>query len=336
VNQVIEDDDLVGTLMRTAGRRAVPSDSMREAAFNAASRSLERKLRARRQRRWLIRIAATALVMVGVAILLDSFRVGPRPGEPRARVDRLIGTVESRPSATAPRAPLEQGAELAPGTWLTTRAGSRAGLLLGDRLSLRLAANTEIELVSATEIQLTTGKIYVDTGTQADGGPSLRVRTGSGITRDVGTRFEVAFRDGRYRLRVRQGVVILDRDDREWRTSAGEEMTVDPHGSVTRATIAPDSPHWQWAADVAPRPDRDGAPLSEFLAWVARETGRDVRYAPPELADRAKITMLHGHVEGLRPLDALAVMLATTDFEHSLDDDGTILIKPRETDPRRP
>jgi hypothetical protein len=67
--------------------------------------------------------------------------------------------------------------------------------------------------------------------------------------------------------------------------------------------------------------------VTVLLTWVARETGRAVRFASPDIERKAGTTILHGNIRHLAPLEALSVMLATTDLEYTLPDDATILIR---------
>ena len=69
------------------------------------------------------------------------------------------------------------------------------------------------------------------------------------------------------------------------------------------------------------------SPLTVLLEWVARETGRVIQFDKPEIERKAGTTILHGNIRHLAPLEALEVMLATTDLEYALPDDGTILIR---------
>jgi hypothetical protein len=65
----------------------------------------------------------------------------------------------------------------------------------------------------------------------------------------------------------------------------------------------------------------DGKPASQLIAWVARETGRRLRYESPETEQRAARAILHGNIRNLAPFEALSAMLATTDLEYVLDGD---------------
>ena len=55
-----------------------------------------------------------------------------------------------------------------------------------------------------------------------------------------------------------------------------------------------------------------------LLAWVARETGRQLHYESTAVEARAANVILHGNIRHLAPLAALDVMLATTDLEYTL------------------
>jgi hypothetical protein len=83
---------------------------------------------------------------------------------------------------------------------------------------------------------------------------------------------------------------------------------------------------WAWTEALAVAPSIDGKPLLQFLEWVAHETGRPLRFVEPEGRERAAIVLLHGSVPNVRPLEALELVLAATDFEYALEKDGGILI----------
>jgi len=107
---------------------------------------------------------------------------------------------------------------------------------------------------------------------------------------------------------------------------AGEQLTIDAEQRVQRARITSDDEDWRWTETVAPDPLVDARPVSVLLRWVARQTGRSIKYAWPDLEREATTTMLYGQVYQLEPLQVLDAMLATTDFEYTLLADGTIFI----------
>jgi hypothetical protein len=60
---------------------------------------------------------------------------------------------------------------------------------------------------------------------------------------------------------------------------------------------------------------------------VSHETGQPLRYADPEAERKAATVILHGPIGSLAPLEALRVMLATTDLTYEILPDGTIEVR---------
>jgi ferric-dicitrate binding protein FerR (iron transport regulator) len=249
------------------------------------------------------------------------FRWSP-PGAEReelARVVRVIGSVEQatgdvwQPLADS-QAPLTRGMKL------RTRAGGRLGLMLPRGASLRLAAETEVMLDAPGQLYVQRGTIYVDGGADA-ARPALMIVTPAGTARELGTQFELRVENAALRLRVRGGSGAIDRGGQATAGGAGEGVSIDVMGGIKRASIAPDATEWQWAEAVAPAPDIDGKSAASLIAWVARETGRRIRYESSVVEARATTVILHGNIRHLPPLDALEAMLATTDLEYVIDGD---------------
>ena len=319
-----EREDAVARLMRAAGRRAEPPAEAYEQALAAALSSWD-QLQARRRRRVFVTIAASVLLAIGVAVVVTNLPPGTPPSIGYA--DRIVGTVEVRTDAQPEWSTLRDALQDLPrGAQLRTQAGSRAGIVLTAGVSLRLAEATEVELESASRLLVIAGKIYIDTGA-ARATHGIEVITEAGTAVDVGTQFEVQYRDGEYRLRVREGRVLLRRDAGEVDGQAGEQIKILVDGVLERSRIGQDDPAWDWVESVAPAPDIDKQPVTVLLTWVARETGRTLRFASPDIESKAGTTILHGSIRHLAPLEALSVMLATTDLEYTLPDDATILIR---------
>ncbi len=329
-SKVDEEMDTVARLIRTAGRRADPPAEAFEQTLASATEAWRAKVRSRTQRQRFAAIAASLLIVVCVALLVNNR--SPQPESPVARADRLVGTVEVRSAASGDWITLrDETMTLAIGTQLRTLAGSRAGIVLNNGTSVRLADATSLVLASATSVRLVTGKVYLDTGISLHDAQQIEVITPAGSARDIGTQFEVLYRDDAYRLRVRDGRVLLSHIAGQADGSAGEQLTIDVNGALERTRVTRNDPDWQWVESVAPAPDIDDKPLTVLLEWVARETGRAVAFDEPEVEHKVKTTILHGSIRNLAPLEALAVMLATTDLEYLLPDDGTILIRQKVT-----
>jgi len=318
-------DPDVARLIRAAGRRADPPAAAYERTLAATTAVWQNKLRSR-QRRQVFSAAAAALILVTAAILFT--RHSPSSSSVTiGRTDRIIGTVEVLNDDRWVVARDEEQPLLA-GTHVRTRVGSLAGLIVGAA-SIRLADATDVVLESGSRVRVLAGRIYLDSGSTnaLQDARSITVVTAAGSASDLGTQFEVQYRDSVYRLRVREGRVALSSRTGDIDSGAGEQVTINARGAIERTHIAPADEDWQWAQSLAPAPDIDNQPLAVLLSWVARETGRKIRFTAPDVEDRALTTVLHGNIRHLTPLDALSVMLATTDLEYVMPDSTSILIR---------
>ena len=331
VKSIEDEADIVAKLIQTAGRRAEPPPEAYSRALEAATAAWQSKTRARRRQRRFRWAAVLAAVSISAAIVLGT--LAPTSPQPVAQVERIIGILEFQEGGSGWQVVSSESEPLQFGTAVRTRTGSRAGLVFPDGLSVRIADDTEIELVSVDEIRLASGMVYVDTGADNHDQGRLRVITDAGTAEDLGTQFEVFYRDDVYRLRVREGLVVLQRGAEQIDNRLGDELIVDADGGFRKARIARDDPAWLWVESVAPAPVVDEQPITVLLDWVSRETGRQVRYSGPVVRRQAGATILHGNISHLSPLEALTVMLATTDMEYALLEDGTIMIRTKVSQP---
>ncbi len=320
-----KENDIVESLIQRAGRRIEPPDAAYAQVWTAASAAFRAKTTRRRDRiQWLWAGAAAVLV---VAVTLVLRWTPPLAGHGElARAERVIGGVEVAAGARwRPLAEAQTG--LVAGTRIRTLEDGRAALRLADGESLRLDSGTEVMLDAPGRLYFERGTIYVDSGPRPSAG-RIEVVTSVGTARDIGTQFELQVADPVLRLRVREGSVSIDHGGESLTGIAGEQIQIGGLG-VSRGEIEPDSEAWQWAESIAPTPDMDGRPAAELIAWVARETGRQVRYASATAEQRAASVILHGNIRHLGPLAALEAMLATTDLEFALRGD-TMEIRTRE------
>jgi len=323
--------DLLGEVVNAVGRRPAPPREDYEYVLESAMAAWRRKVRSRRRRRWALAIAASAAIAaVGGATLL-------RWLPPRGLMPVVAVTAVIRADVTirAPRErdwhPLQPSAEVAAGSRL--RTGARAGLALrlDDGTSVRLDSRSELELQSATTMRLLSGTLYVDSGPADHSSAHLRIETSTGTATDVGTIFEVRAEPGRLRVRVREGRVQVDASHSATHIEsvAGEELELNDSGVPRHRRFAPTDPAWAWAEALSSPGDVENRPLLPFLAWVARETGRKLQFQGPEVEAHAREVVLHGKTRDLTPLQALDLMLSTTDLEYMLSADEAIVIRRR-------
>jgi ferric-dicitrate binding protein FerR (iron transport regulator) len=320
-------DDLIAMLIREAGPRERPPAAHYAEVLAATRRSWRATVAARRRRRFAVQVAA-GIAAVALAVLASQ-RFGG--GDPApivvAATDAVAGEVDVWRDSRPGWAPLTSvGVAITGGTRIRTGASGRAGLILADGASLRVDAASEISFEAPGRLRLEAGAVYVDTGAGSRVVRRIEVSTPAGLVWDVGTQFEVRYRNERLLLRIREGRAILERGEEEIQVLAGEALRVDGSDRLERSAVAPFGPEWSWVQTVAPLPYVDTLTVQELLEWVARETGREIHFSEPGLAARAGRTILHGNQHRLLPMEALAVMLATTDLDYTVIGDDEILI----------
>src|SRR5687767_4454713 len=324
--------EALADLLRSAGRRIDPPEAARQQAFAVALEAWREKsatVRRRRSTRWLAAGSAIAAGMMVVLLNDWPWRTPVDvPNVPIARLERGVGTVETRLPGARDWRLLDDHEPLVGGTSIRTASGGRAAVRLASGISLRLAENTEVAFAKPPLLELAAGRVYVDNDGRR-GDARVEIITSIASVTDVGTQFEINLTGEQYRLRVREGRVRLRHGTARIDGLAGDELTIGEDGSVARTWIAPTDGDCRWVEAIATAPEVNDRPVTELLNWVARETGRSIRFQDAEVKRRAAATILHGSIRHLAPLDALTIMLATTDLDYVELADGTLLIQPR-------
>ncbi|HEY5624723.1 MAG TPA: FecR domain-containing protein [Gammaproteobacteria bacterium] len=322
--------DVLGELIHAAGRRPNPSSEHYRKTFAATHAVWQRKLRSARRRQRMFALAASiAIVAIGIGIVLRVIPTGPAPAIAIAAV--VHGDVAAFSADDGEWRPVSSpGFELRAGDRLRTAGDGGTAFALGREVSVRLNTTSELVFVSDSTLELVAGTVYIDSGSGDSG--DLEISTPHGRLRDIGTQFEAATLTEGLRVRIREGLVQLYRDggDPAFEGGAGEEFRVDSRGTISQEAFSRHDPAWEWAEALAGPPDTDGMPVLEFLNWVSRETGREILFDGRDVQLAAGSAILHGSAQDLTPMDALDVMLATTNFEYSVRTDGVIVISRRD------
>jgi ferric-dicitrate binding protein FerR (iron transport regulator) len=319
--------DTLASLIQAGGRREAPPQWAYDRAYSAVTDAWRTKVHARRARTIAVLAASIAVLCVGAGLTWNLFGSRPQLAASIGEVERVIGSVQVRSAAGGEWSLLQETATAIPeGAELRTLAGSAAALQIRG-VSVRISDRTELVLESEARLSLQQGTVYVDTRGGNGEQPAMLVVAGPTSVTDVGTQFEVRYQGGDYRVRVREGTVLLQRHALRLRGQAGDQITIDADDVVRSGEISTNDPAWDWILSLATAPDIDKQPLTVLLAWVARESGVKVLYGSPAIERKATATILHGSVQGLQPFEALQAMLATTDLQYELLPDGTILIK---------
>lgn len=328
-----EQRDVIADLMRVAGRRPEPPRADRDAVLLAATDAWQQAVRGRKWRRVAWALAASVSLVAITALLVEKRSAEPDLLAEFGAVKSLQGEIAVQDASDARWRPLHDGERLGAGARIRTQQAAAAFVVPGTG-SIRLQSDTLVALQGPARMNLLSGTVYIDVD-DASHGQGLAIETPFGVARDIGTVFELATAGNELRLRVRDGRVELGQPDGAtvFEATAGEELRLSRDGSIRRQAIDRTSPEWRWAERLAKPFNPEGRPLSEFLRWVARETGRRLRFRSARDEALANSAVLHGTTRNLAPMDALDLMLATTDFEYALAPDSVLVVGRRTTTP---
>jgi ferric-dicitrate binding protein FerR (iron transport regulator) len=303
----------IEALLCAAGPRLEPPAEIGAAVQAAVAAEWHAVVAARRPARR--RVAPWLAVASVAAVAVGAWFVAPRllsPAADFATVARLAGPVDVRHAADGSWAPLAASAALRAGDELRTSPEGRVALRRADGLEIRLDAETTVALAAAEAARLDQGRVYVDAGHAGASADAFEVETAFGNVRHLGTQYSVGLASGGLEVAVREGSVAVEHGHDPVVARAGERLSVAADGRVRREAVATHGDAWAWAQSVAPAFAIEGRTLDEFLAWAARETGRQLVYASADAAREAEQTELKGSVAGLAPEAAVAAVLTTT------------------------
>jgi FecR-like protein len=331
-------DDEVARLVRLAGPTGPTGTIAAEriarvrTAVHGAWRDEHVGHQSKTRRRWLtvaVLVGATASVVIGFAIW----------GPIRTPAPVVVAHIDQVTRSPAPDSSFGAGDAVMSGSTVTTSVSTLA-MTLTSGVHLRLDAASTARVDSIADVALERGAVYVDSAgahpTQPGASP-ISIHTPAGLVRDIGTRFQVRIEarlDGPgIRIRVRDGQVRLTgANGVDARAGAGEELLVNPDGSLGRRPIAATGTDWAWAERAAPPFSVEGKTLGAFLDWVSREGAWTMTFADSRFSETARATVLHGRpdlLKGLTPAEALDVVLPTCGLRHRVD--GHRVVIERET-----
>lgn len=323
------DDAGIEALLRQVGGREEPdADVMREVR-NAVHAEWQAAVRARVRQRQRIGFAIAAGVACAAAVAVFTLRsVAPEvvPVATIARIDGHLQVVGDQAYAQADA--VRAGQRVSSGSTLRTDAATRAALEFGHGVSVRVDANSTVRLAAADRLVLEQGALYVDARTIPNGGhdDTLKIETTAGAVRHLGTQYQVRMLGADIVVSVREGRVEVTGDHGTNIGAAGERLRVSADGNVQRSHVSAQDDSWNWAEAATPGFEIADQPLSAFLAWVARETGRKLIYDDPRTEALAQRVRLRGSIAGLSADAALAAVLPTTNLHLQQGNDDSIRI----------
>lgn len=316
------DRSSIETLVRLAGERDAPSAEgaarARAAAFAAWQQGLVAPSESPRSPTRRVAWWAAAAGVMALASGGAWYWSASRPVIV-ARVASVSG--DATLSGAGVDTPLPDSTVLA-GQSIDSRSG-RVALAFGG-LSLRIDRDTRLRLDSPDRVTLLAGNVYVDSG-GVNASTALSIATPAGNVSHIGTQFLVTVAGGVTRVQVREGRVTLESGKTAHEVSAGERLEIEGARVQRLGAQVSHGVEWEWAAAIAPGFEVENRPLAEFLAWIAREHGWQLRYADGTEQSRAQSVRLHGSLEGLEANTMLDRVSMITGIPLALRD-GTLIV----------
>ena len=297
--------DRLAELLQHSGPRPAPSakgiESARAAAYEAWQSDVHLVKRRAIVRNAVFALATAAVLAIAVARYPSSEVAQDAP-------PLRVATIEGSNRTVQINEVVRTGSDL-------------SRLRLSNGVELRLDTDTEIRFSAPAAVTLDRGALYVDTGSSGAGsraGRSVEIRTAAGIARDIGTRFEVRLIADAMRVRVRDGLVQLERNGEAHTAQRGIEVLAGPTG-VTQRTVPIAGTDWNWIALAAAPFNVEGKTLSAFLEWASREGGWEIRFSDQAVRTSTAAIVLHGSIAGLTPDQAMETILPTCGLAHRID-----------------
>jgi ferric-dicitrate binding protein FerR (iron transport regulator) len=316
----------IGQLLKLAGRRQMPEPADMRRAREAARAEWSSVVRRRTWRgRWRIGLGAVAATFCVLAAWVW-LRPVPAPASLAdiATVQHVAGTMVLSSRDLGRQTVTGGGIGITPGSRIEIPDGSGAAVLLVDGTAVRFDRTTVAVFEKASHLTLERGAVYIDAGRSPRATPPLHVDTAFGSVSHLGTRFEVRLDRASMRVRVREGLIAVERSGARWTAEAGEAFAVTDAGTTSRERIATSGPEWSWVGRLAEPFVLEGATVPAFLDWVAREEGWHWEIADADLRARSDRIVLHGSIEGLTPEEALGAVLPASRLTYHRE--GTRLI----------
>lgn len=319
------EEEALGALLRGMGPTPEPSSEVRDRVRRAVEsewravvveQNPPRRSRSVWRRPAFAAAASAALVALSLWLLNPSF-LQPTPTT-LVRLERSVGSVEV--GSNGAWQPVRAGLTLRKGQELVTGREGRAQLTWRAGATLRLDVNTRIALMADDRIVVSRGAVYLDAGRNPSPNGAPQIESKFGSTRHVGTQYEVRMLPDEMLVSVREGRVEVKGSTETVQATAGEQLGIPATGAIKRRTLDRADPQWAWVETVSPAFAIEQRPLADFLAWVARETGQDLKFASSAVEADAKRIVLRGSVAGLDPKSAMAAVMATTSLSYTQAD----------------
>ena len=322
----MSEHDALDDLLRHAQPRPVPAPEDMAAVKAVVRDDWEAMTGRRVVRRRFMQFAIAATVVLGTFVALN---VSQRASEGTI-------TVATIAKSTGPIYLLGESAELRPtdntdtvmaGQTIVTGVDAGLALAWGNGGSIRIDEGTRVRFDSNELLFVEQGRVYVDSrgsfieGTHPENEAKLAILTRFGEIQHLGTQYMAAVDQGKGALivSVREGRVAVDGRFYDETIVAGQQGTWAGQQRPSVLSISSAGPAWDWVGRTTPPVDADGKTLYQFLTWVCREMGLELRFEG-QTEHIAHDAILKGSID-TSPAEALRLRLATAALKSRIEGD---------------
>ena len=320
--------DTLEDLLRRASPRPVPAPEDLTAVKSAVRDEWRTVTTRRTDRRRLANFAIAASVLVGVFAVLNILRVPAVDVVQVARIEKSFGPVYVLGEQAELR-PTRNLSDVMSGQTIVTGDGAGLALSWAAGGSLRADENTRIRFSSGEAVFVEEGRVYFDSIASSIGGtdvadvPVFMLQTQYGDIRHLGTQYMTDVARDSLVVSVREGEVMIDGTYHDQTITSGQQATFVGSQRPSILSVSRTGQAWDWVGRTTPAADVDGRSLHQFLVWVSREMGLELRFEGKAEAV-AEMAILRGTID-TEPADALRMRLATAALKWRIDQ-GVIYI----------
>lgn len=332
--ELLKSDEAIETVLRSAPPRPTPSEADIASARSALRAEWRGVYGRRRMRHRIVTFAAAASIIGAIAASIFVLRVPSALPEQVAKIERATGSIYLLGEQSVLHE-LPDLNELSTGQTLVTGGDSAIALAWLGGGSLRVDEDSRVELVSPGEIFLRSGRVYFDSQSSAlrahdvpRSTAEFVIRTTEGLIRHVGTQYMAGVSASGVTVSVREGQVRVAGNTVDATATAGQQLRIHGNARPSYANISAHGEIWRWAERIAPEFSVDQRSAHEFIHWVARESGLDIRFESDSVEQLAHTTRMSGGSGDMEPRAALHLLLQTTTLNAAIAD-GAILVTAR-------
>ncbi len=271
-----ERNDPVAALLRLSKDLPEPDPMAVERAHREAHIAWREGLRRHARRRATLALAAAASLVLAMVAGASLWPRAAMINAPLADLEQIVGDVEV--DARDWNDSGERMVALGPGSVLETAYKGRAAFRLKNGSRVRLDSSTRVRLDGRARLELEAGALYFDSSQSREADQAVEITTPIATLVNRGTSYEARMKGDDLFVAVRAGKVLVEpRRGASAVVERGQVMRLRANGTRQFEELSPADPRFEWTHPLVEPFDIDGRTIGEFLDWVERESGLEVR-----------------------------------------------------------